>query len=100
MREIKFRGWQDGQMVVSPISSNYGLTRFFGFLYEDAPIMQFTGLTDKNGREIYEGDVLKGGVHKSWIVRWDGLQAEWNIGLTVQHYYEVIGNIHENPELL
>lgn len=58
-REIKFRAWQDNKMVFSPLSSNYGLTRFFGFLYEDAPIMQYTGLKDKNGKEIYEGDKIK-----------------------------------------
>jgi uncharacterized phage protein (TIGR01671 family) len=59
MREIKFRAWQDNQMVTQPLSSNYGAARFFGFLYEDAPIMQYTGLKDKNDKEIYEGDILK-----------------------------------------
>lgn len=57
-REIKFRAFQDSQMLSTPISSNYGLNRFFGLLYEDAPVMQFTGLLDTNGKEIYEGDIV------------------------------------------
>ena len=58
-RKIKFRAFQDNQMLVSPISSNYGLQRFFGMLYEDASIMQFTGLQDKNSKDIYEGDIVR-----------------------------------------
>lgn len=65
-REIKFRAFQDNQMLISPISSNYGLTRFFGLLYEDAPVMQYTGLKDKNGKEIYEGDLLRQPPQDGW----------------------------------
>jgi len=57
--QIKFRAYQDNQMLISPIHSNYGLQRFFGLLYEDAKIMQFTGLKDKNSKEIYEGDIVR-----------------------------------------
>lgn len=49
-REIKFRAYQDNQMLISPISSNYGLNRFFGMLYEDTKVMQYTGLKDLNGK--------------------------------------------------
>ena len=48
MREIKFRAFQDNEMLTSPISSNYGLSRFFGMLYEDAKIMEFSGMKDKS----------------------------------------------------
>ena len=57
-REIKFRAFDDSEMLTMPINTNYGLSRFFGCLRDDAVIRQFTGLLDKNGKEIYEGDVL------------------------------------------
>lgn len=58
-RDIKFRVWQDGKMLATPIGSNFGLKRFFGFIDENAILMQFTGLKDKKGLDIYEGDILK-----------------------------------------
>jgi hypothetical protein len=97
-REIKFRAWQDNKMIVSPINSNYGLARFFGFLYEDAPLMQFTGLHDKNGKEIYEGDIVQY-ADEIRAVEWRG--AAWGYSnVMYPHKIEVIGNIFENPDLL
>lgn len=65
-------------------------------------VMQFTGLHDKNGKEIYEGDIIKWGVHvgavkwiNSCIVFGDGFGL-FPCNLTS----EIIGNIYENPELL
>jgi len=57
-REIKFRAWQDNQMLHQAGFGNYAIARFIGFLYEDAPLMQFAEKKDKNGIEIYEGDVF------------------------------------------
>lgn len=60
-------------------------------------LMQFTGLHDRNGKEIYEGDIVKL-YHDKLGVYWDK-DGHWShCGLL--DLSEVIGNIHENPELL
>ncbi|MBQ9641874.1 MAG: hypothetical protein IJV06_10015 [Bacteroidaceae bacterium] len=72
---------------------------------------QFTSLYDKNGKEIFEGDILKvGGCRQRIEVRfvrgvfaflWDGnLDDEFPTGSPTQEWAEVIGNIHDNPELI
>ena len=124
MREIKFRAFQDGGMLTQPISSIYGLTRFMGLLYEDTKLMQYTGLTDKNGAEIYEGDIVKKddtqfpeyhGATGQVIYETLPYRMAFDINLIKgdawSFYYpdgsnwcnnqiQVIGNIYENPELL
>lgn len=110
MREIKFRVWdKERRMLINFSLSDY-CDRDLQWLRKNlagASIMQYTGLKDKNGKEIYEGDVLKGGAmiarnlfHNNLGVVDLPLQEQW-VGITTDlEQEEVIGNIYENPELL
>ena len=64
------------------------------------PLMQFTGLKDKNGKEIYEGDIVRWEQFKDEIIFRDGFFQGRNLILTDWSRAEIIGNIYENPELL
>lgn len=131
-RQIKFRAW-DGEQMLQNVGIHPHLMMVLtddDYLYNEGDegsvilsvmntaykIMQFTGLTDKNGKEIYEGDIVE---------VWGGEQAQgfWEISIRGQfvssynsflikdkkdvHYdpsmfdatIQIIGNIYENPEL-
>ena len=76
---------------------------------DDVELMQFTGIKDKNDVEIYEGDIVNfdkvewGGDDNIHVVTWDKTYGCWCFGggsISDMEFREVIGNIHENPELL
>lgn len=110
MREIKFRAWNGQAMEYGGFSvhASRGDTMKSGLssLPYSAPLMQYTGLNDQNGKEIYEGDIINGVTQKAIIIysveeaaygfKEDG---EFFERLGAQNYNEdcycVIGNIHE-----
>ena len=117
MRGIKFRAWDrfSGVMVfrhdgwsdeVDVLNEVWNALE--GFEYE---VMQYTGLKDANGVEIYEGDIV---YHKDTrgfndlavgVVEWCSSHAQWRHSRYSEEYLsgdrlEVIGNIYENPELI
>lgn len=122
MREIKFRGKSadDNKWVFGDIQHIYGKLDivwedgFFGQEVDPKTVGQFTGLTDKNGKEIYEGDLLKDSSEDTgviWEVVYNEKQAAFclkehdiigtaPLGEIMMYYphLEVIGNIHDHPE--
>lgn len=131
-REIKFRAWIENRMVyLKPAGLQYydfegsyalsfavdGYSSFWAHeCYEKkskeiskSPIMQFTGKKDRDGKEIYDGDIFEfdesewGGKENIHVCSWDEVNAEWSWGggcTSDMGFRKVVGNIYENPELL
>ena len=135
MREILFRGqrcdngewvegnygeYYNGEKKVSCISIPSKETISGSLCYDVIPetVGQYTGLTDKNGTKIFEGDIvghiqeyeISDKVESIAVIKWNEAYTCWSIEYTngritaflgmEYHRIEVIGNIHDNPELL
>ena len=123
MREILFRGkrkdngeWvegylyvtQKGQYEISRYSESYDCERFTAVVIPET-VGQYTGVTDKNGKKIFEGDIVTmpaygGGKHKTVVYFKNGKFAvdgsNYHFKDIAPKRMEVIGNMHDNQELI
>ncbi|CRH17730.1 YopX family protein [Carnobacterium maltaromaticum] len=126
MREIKFRAWNieskvmlDHDFITETIIQDGEIVRDFSDVLNGKDtfiLMQYTGLKDKNGVEIYEGDVLEIVCNFPFrketildVVEFDESLfmyscSDWALyelnNNEGKQYFKIIGNIHDNPELL
>jgi uncharacterized phage protein (TIGR01671 family) len=127
MREIKFRAWDiKGKRMIAfedmfefdpgnyqvSVDDHDGHALYYGKLPHTCELMQYTGLVDKNGKEVWEGDIVKyteDGVYEDeerstvvfencgfWLDKHDNEYGYWPEAEDI----EVIGNIYESPELI
>lgn len=103
-RVIKFRAWNiKGRKMLdlqklTPLATE--LPGLFLPADENSILVQYTGITDKNGKEIYEGDVIRYGEGDHRVCEWSGPAWGYRNIMWADRTGEVIGNIYENPELL
>lgn len=119
MREILFRGknakgeWEYGVPLITGLNSEIAYitqANSYDYRVDIDTVGQYTGLTDKNGKKIFEGDILKGSWETVLTIFFDEISSSYRVKTSTGHerepsYYgiekwEIIGNIHDNPELM
>ena len=124
MREIKFRAWDKENEKMMKVSSLHLENKEISVkengtfrLFRMQDLMQYTGVKDKNGKEIYEGDIIKykfpydRRLNHTSPVKFLETKASFGIKdrygneiplytISAKNYFEVIGNIYENKNLL
>lgn len=111
-REIKFRVW-DKNKKCFPIDGQIYLIDAIKGYRKNVIAEQYTGLKDKNGKEIYEGDIVEIDKYGKFQIIWNEWACKFDfdkigkrereeplLSQDWEEKSEVIGNIHENPELL
>jgi len=124
MKEIKFRAWNKKNKKMQYSGIVWGITNLnypaltglndFGDIDNLSDLMQYIGLKDKNGKEIYENDIINGGSYNGVycygkVIYWKDMFCLEPIGnfkegiceiyINLSHL-EIIGNIYKTPELL
>jgi hypothetical protein len=103
MRELKFRTYDFVMQRYDDAPEMYATTDGHLEPSSNKIIEQYTGFTDKNGKEICEGDIVNWDDYENYAVK-QSESGAWLIGndelFGLAPFCEVIGNIHENKELL
>ena len=122
MRTIKFRAWDKVNNRFIWLFSESVLGNIFSQSHSDEPqdvrqgrlfnrsdseyeLSQFTGLYDRNGKEVYEGDILCFPQYEGtknqirWVVQWNEKGARWS-DWSPREEAVIIGNLYQNPELV